>query len=123
MTTTTVPDLKSFSPATDVSKTWNSWFCTMPKGVLFVQDTIHLAVKLKAHLLNSDVALKWVQHMRLELITFKCCVQSWVRNNTLRQRDVDHKDRQNFDAVLHIMKAAYCWTKSVVLLLLNITRR
>ena len=25
----------------------------------------------------------------------------------LRQRDVDHKYRQNFDAVLHIMKAAH----------------
>ena len=97
MTTTTDPDLKSFSPAIDVPRTWNSWFCTMPKGVLFVQDTIHLAVKLKAYLLNPNVALKMgptyeVGAYHIQMLHTKLGKEQ----HFLRKRDVDHKDKQNF---------------------------
>jgi len=54
MTDTVDPDLPLLSPAIDVPRSWNSWFCTMPKGCY----NVHLAVKLKACLLTLNVALK-----------------------------------------------------------------
>ena len=108
MTDTVDPDLPLFSPAISVPKSWNIWYCTMPKRVLFVQvQFIYVAVKLKARLLNPNVTLKLGPKFEaggyhIEMLRSKLGKEE----HFLRQKDVDHKDRQNFDAVLHIMKAA-----------------
>jgi len=99
MTDNVDPDLPLFSPVIDVPRSWNSWYCTITKGVLFVQDTIHSAVEFKARLLNPNVALNLgpAGTYHIEMLRTKLGKEE----HFLRQRDVDHKDRQKFDAVLH----------------------
>ena len=101
-------DLPSYLPALNVPRSWNSWFCITLKEVSFVQDTVHLAVKLKSRLLNPKVVLKMgptfeAGTYHVEMLRAKFGKEQ----HFLRQRDVNHKDRQNFDAVLHIINAAH----------------
>ena len=41
-----------------VSTEWNKWFCIQPTVVSYVQDAVHIAVKLKPCLLNPSTELK-----------------------------------------------------------------
>jgi len=41
-------DQPNYSSCASIPKSWNKWFCIMLKPVMFVQDTIHLAVKMKS---------------------------------------------------------------------------
>jgi len=45
----------NYSSCASIPKSRNNWFCITLKTVIFVQDTIHLAVKLKSRLLNPTV--------------------------------------------------------------------
>ena len=82
---------------------WLSWFhIEQPSSIAYVQDVVHIAVKLKSRLLKPSIVLlmgRYVagaHHIRLIQTTFGKEVHG------LRERDVDHKDKQNFDAVLNI---------------------
>ena len=67
-----------------------------------MQDIVHLAVKLKARLLNPSIILPigkflaGVHHLRLIQQSFGKDVHN------MREKDIDHKDRQNYDAAMHI---------------------
>lgn len=85
-----------------VPKDWLSWFAIKdPNGIAYVQDTVHIAVKLKARLLNPSVVLavgKYIagsQHLHTIIESFGKI------EHGMRAKDVNHKDRQNYDAVLH----------------------
>ena len=102
----------------------------MQKPVLFVQDTVHLAVKLKSRLLNLNVTLKMGPNCEAEayhLVTLRTKVGK--EEHFLRERDINHKDGQNFDAVMHIINAAHLLdritgaaaTKCYIELIQNIT--
>ena len=71
-----------------------------------VQDVIHNAVKLKSRLLKPPVVLPMggyvagVHHLRLVQVSFG------KDQHGLWERDLDHKDKQNFSAVLNIVRAA-----------------
>lgn len=86
---------------------WLSWFrIQRPSSIAYVQDVVHIAVKLKSRLLKPSIVLPMgryvagVHHIRLIQTTFGKDIHG------LRERDVDHKDKQNFDAVLNIIRCA-----------------
>ena len=68
--------------------------------VVDVQDTVHIAVKLKCRLLKPSVVLPMGQYVagahHLQIIISKDV-------HGLRERDIDHKDKQNFYAVLRAL--------------------
>ena len=41
-----------------IPRSWQGWFHIKPKEITFVQDTVHLAVKLKSRLLKPQIALR-----------------------------------------------------------------
>ena len=82
---------------------WYQWFRVRnATSVAHVQDIVHVAVRLKARLLKPSIVLpmgKYLDGMhdlRLVQHTFGKDLHG------MRERDVNHKDKHNFDAVLHI---------------------
>lgn len=98
----TVPDALNVNKLC-VPKEWLSWFAIKdPNGIAYVQDTVHIAVKLKARLLNPSVDLVFGGYIagshHLHAI-----IESFGKDeHGMRIKDVNHKDRQNYDAVIHI---------------------
>ena len=87
-----------------VPSAWKSWFfIAQARTVCFVQDTVHLGVKLKARLLTLSQLLSMgkhsavASHLHLVQATFN------KEQHNLRFKDLDHKDRQNFEAVNRII--------------------
>jgi len=66
-----------------------------------VQDVVLIAVKFKARLLNP----------RINMGSLEAGVHHWaqlrlkysIHEHFLREKDLNHRDRQNYDAVLHII--------------------
>ena len=94
---------------------WFSWFAVRKAtAIAYVQDTVHIAVKLKSRLIKPSIVLPLgkylagVHHLHLVRRNFG------KDQHGLRERDINHKDRQNYDAVLHIT------SKSVITLLSQI---
>ena len=95
-------------PSTDlvIDRSWKSWFCIRATTISFVQDVVHVGVKLKLRLLNQSVSLKMgpleagVHHLE----QLRC--KYGKEQHLLRERDLNCKDKQNYDAVLHIINAA-----------------
>ena len=93
-----------------VPKSWYSnWFAMKnPTSISYVQDIVHLGVKLKSRLLKPSVVLPMGQYLagahdlRLVQTLFGKDIHG------IRERDVNHKDKQNFDAVLHITSDSAC---------------
>ena len=86
-----------------IPNSWYSWFaCKNPTSVAYIQDIVHIAVKLKSRLMNPSIVLpmgKYLagsHHLLLIQKTFG------KDQHGMRERDLNHKDKQNFDAVLHI---------------------
>ena len=82
---------------------WNTWFSAKSVlNVTFVQDMVHLGVKLKARLLTHSQILPMgkfcAQSSHLNLLQTTFCKEQ----HNLRVKDLDHQDRQNFEAVLRI---------------------
>ena len=105
--------LKSLlSPSSSLQKLpipseWLSWFAVRkPTAIAYIQDIVHVAVKLKSRLLKPSIVLPLgkylagVHHLRLVQRTFG------KEQHGLRERDIDHKDKQNYDAVMHMTSKA-----------------
>ena len=98
-----------------IPQNWTSWFVMKrPTSVAYIQDMVHLAVKLKSRLLKPSIILplgKYTaggHHLRLLHNTFS------KDQHGLREKDINHKDKQNFEAVLRIT------SDSVMQLLTNV---
>lgn len=83
-------------------KKW-AWFWFKKTGsVLYIQDYIHVAVKLKSRLLKPSVVLPMGRflagshHLKILLSTFS------KDQHGIRHKDIDHRDKQNFEAVSRI---------------------
>jgi len=94
-------------PSLTIPNNWTAWSVDRhPSSITFVQDTVHIAVKLKSRLLKHSIVLPMgiyvagVQHLRMLHSNFGKDLHG------LRERDIDSKDKQNFDAVLNIIRAA-----------------
>lgn len=92
-----------------IPKAWNTWFRIYPRSIVsYVQDTVHVGVKLKSRLLKPSIVLPMGpnfvacgNHIQMIRMVFE------KDQHNLRERDVNHKDKQNFDAVLHIISSAH----------------
>lgn len=99
-----VPTNPSFSiDKTSIPHEWNQWFAMKkPTLVVFVQNTVHVVVKLKRRLLKPSIVLPFgtyvagVHHLRIVQQTF-CKDQ-----HGLRKKDINYKDKQNYDTVVRM---------------------
>ena len=82
-------------------KQW-TWFWLKSTPVLYIQDFVHVAVKLKSRLLKPSVILPLgnflagLHHLKFLLTTFT------KDQHGIRHKDLEHKDKQNFEAVTRI---------------------
>lgn len=86
-------------PKLPVPKKWSSWFAVEnPTAIAFIQDVVHIAVKLKSSIKPSTLGkyIAGIHHLYLVQHTFG------KDQHGIRMKDIDHKDTQNYDAVLHI---------------------
>lgn len=85
-------------------KQWTRFWVKKTAPVLYTQDFVHVAVKLKAHLLKPSVILPLghylagSHHLKFLLTTFT------KDQHGIRHKDLEHKDKrkQNFEAVSRI---------------------
>jgi len=77
------------------TKQW-PWFWLKQTGsVIYIQDYVHIAVKLKACLLKPSITLDFLagsHHLKMFLNTFT------KDQHRIRHKDLEHKDKQNFEA-------------------------
>ena len=86
---------------------WVNWFI-LPRLSLFSvsQDTVHLGVKLKARLMKPGVLLPLGVYVA-SAADLKMIFEHYGKEvHNIRMKDLDHRDRQNFDAVDHLTNEA-----------------
>ena len=95
--------------ASDKPQSWNSWLLTSPvSNISYVQDVIHIATKLKSRLLKPSIVLLVGPHYLASGHHIQIIRRKFEKDqHGLRERDVNHKDRQIFDAVMHIISASH----------------
>lgn len=91
--------------ATKISilKEWQTWFAArQPSAVAYVQDMVHISVKLKSRLMKLSVVLS--MGLCVAGAHHLCLIQKTFGKDEhgLRERDLNHKDKQNYEAVIHI---------------------
>jgi len=85
-----------------IPKEWTWFWAEKAPSLLYIQDYVHVAVKLKSRLLKPSIKLPMGEylagshHLRIVADTFA------KDQHGLRQKDLNHKDKQNFDAVTRI---------------------
>ena len=90
-------------PPLESPSSWSSWFTIRNiTNVSYVQDTIHLGVKLKARLLTYSQILPLGKYSAQPLHLSLLQASFYKEQHNLRAKDLDHQDRQNFEAVLRI---------------------
>ena len=83
------------------------WLCVPLNSLLCVQDIVHLGVKLKARLLKPSIILPLGSFVASGAHLHIFVGLHGKDTHGLRCRDIDHRDKQNFDAVEHIISASY----------------
>ena len=72
-----------------------------------MQDVVHLGVKLKARFLMPSIILPLGNYLATNA-HFQMVVKLYGKEkHGLRARDIDHRDKQNFDAVGQLIKASH----------------
>ena len=85
-----------------IPKEWTWFWAEKAPSLLYIQDYVHVAVKLKSRLLKPSIKLPMGEylagshHLRIVADTFA------KDQHGLRQKYLNHKDKQNFDAVTRI---------------------
>ena len=85
------------------SKDWCSWFKIQhPTNLAYVQDPVHVGVKLKTRVTKPSIILPLgnylagIHHLRMIFQNFS------KDQHGMHITDIDHKDKQNFEAVMRI---------------------
>lgn len=94
-----------------IPKQWISQLHIRPKSVSYVQDIVHVAVKLKSRLLRPSILLPIGSYIAAGHHVHMIPIVFGKDQHGLRERDVNHRDKQNFDAVMHIIQASYLLDK------------
>ena len=98
---------ESTLPQPKIPQGWNAWYTMDSSAIAYVQDAVHIAVKLKSRLLKPSVVLS----MGLYTATgqhFQMIKKAFTKEeHGLREKDVDHKDKQNSLAVLKLLQASH----------------
>lgn len=84
-----------------------NWLCVPLSSVLCVQDIVHLGVKLKARLLKPSIILPLGSFVASSAHLHIIVGLHGKEAHGLRRRDIDHRDKQNFDAVEHIISSSH----------------
>ena len=83
-------------------KKWSWFWVKNPTTIAYVQDTVHIAVKMKSRLLKPSTVLPMgnftagVHHLQILVENFS------KEQHGIRYKDIDCKDKQNYEAVLRI---------------------
>ena len=86
----------------EIPNNWTWFWLKKTASVVYIQDYVHVAVKLKSRLLKPSVILPMGQflagahHLKILLSMFS------KDQHGIRYKDIDHKDKQNFEAVSRI---------------------
>ena len=97
-----LPSSKSLA----IPSSWSSWFsASNVTNTTFVQDPVHLAVKLKARLLTYSQILPMGNFCALSTHLSLIQASFTKEQHNLRAKDLDHQDRQNFEAALRVTSA------------------
>ena len=76
--------------------------------ISYVQDVVHVGVKLKSRLLKPSIRLPMGPQFCASGNHLQMIRMAYGKDeHNLRERDINHKDKQNFDAVLHIMNSSH----------------
>ena len=86
---------------------WEAWFYIQLSKIGYVQDTVHLAVKLKSRLLKPNIVLPMGNYSATGGHLHALTTKFQKDQHGLRLRDINHKDKQNFQAVVNIVSAAH----------------
>jgi len=83
-----------------IPKAWKSWcFVEQEISVCFVQDPIHLGVRLKARLLTVSQIFPMGKYSAIASHLHLVQASYSKEHHSLRLRDLNHQHRQNFEAV------------------------
>ena len=85
-----------------IPKDWTWFWMERATSVLYIQDYIHVAVKLKSRLLKPSIILPLGEYLAGSHHLINVTEVFTKDQHGLRQKDIDHKDKQNFDAVTQI---------------------
>lgn len=94
-----------FSQSTplDIPSAWNTWFSVRNlTNISYVQDIVHLGVKLKARLLTYSQVLPMGSFSALSSHLIMLQTSFRKEQHNLHLKNLSHQDRQNFEAVLRI---------------------
>ena len=76
--------------------------------VSYVQDGVHVDVKLKSRLLKPSILLLVGPNFFASGNHLQMVRMAYGKDqHNLRECDINHKDKQNFDSVLHIMGSVH----------------
>jgi len=91
----------------NIPQSWKDWYHAKPSQICYVQDTVHTAVKLKSRLLKPQIVLPLgsFHASSSHLLALRLTLQK--DQHGLHQKDIDHKDKQNFQAVVNITNAGH----------------
>ena len=93
--------ISSYSTPFQIRSAWDTWFSVKNvTSISYMQDIVHLGVKLKARLLTHSQILPMGKYSAIS--SHLTILQSSFRKeqHNLRLKDLSHQDRQNFEAVL-----------------------
>ena len=101
-----IPAMTMFNISFPSSK-WADWFFATGNAICCVQDVVHVAVKLKSRLLKPQIVLPMGNFFASgnHLHTLRQSLQK--DKHGLRLKDINHKDKQNFQAVINITNAGH----------------
>lgn len=68
---------------------WSEWYHIKPNGICYVQDVVHIAVKLKTRLLKPHIVLPTPQGLR-DLMGIQLPAPPGLMEEGHRQRQVHH---------------------------------
>ena len=101
-------DILKLSPlsvleAKTFSKCWHSWFKVQhPTNLAYVQDPVHLAVKLKTRVTKPSSILT-IGNYLAGIHQLRMIFQNASKDqHGMCITDIDHKDKQNFERVMRI---------------------
>jgi len=98
-----VPNLLSIGKSIHIPSDWKAWFAMKhPTTVACIQDVVHIAVKLKTRLLKPSILLP-LGDFAAGVHDLRTVQQMFTKDqHGLRERDINFKDKQNYDAVLRM---------------------
>ena len=81
---------------------WTWFWITNPTTIAYIQDTVHIAVKMKSRLLKPSTILP-MGNFTAGLHHLQILTESFAKEqHGIRHKDIDCKDKQNYEAVLRI---------------------